>query len=145
MNSPPNQEPASSSRSSANVHSWTGPSPLVVRSSVSSWMATNRASRESCRSVSMNMAPNSTARRNAAMVFSGAVELGDRKSTRLNSSHVRISYAVFCLKKKKKKPAECLSFLAHDKYKCAERSGCTQPDHIRIHETLSHSTTCVIT
>src|SRR3989442_12021351 len=30
-----------------------------------------------------------------------AVEL-DRKSTRLNSSHVRISYAVFCLKKKKR-------------------------------------------
>src|SRR3989442_1888771 len=26
----------------------------------------------------------------------------DRKSTRLNSSHVRISYAVFCLKKKKR-------------------------------------------
>src|SRR5690349_23265619 len=29
--------------------------------------------------------------------------LVDRKSTRLNSSHVEISYAVFCLKKKKKK------------------------------------------
>src|SRR5690349_9635398 len=29
--------------------------------------------------------------------------MGDRKSTRLNSSHVEISYAVFCLKKKKKK------------------------------------------
>src|SRR5256885_3847328 len=28
--------------------------------------------------------------------------LGDRKSTRLNSSHLVISYAVFCLKKKKK-------------------------------------------
>src|SRR5207249_11904503 len=28
-------------------------------------------------------------------------EWGDRKSTRLNSSHVSISYAVFCLKKKK--------------------------------------------
>src|SRR3989442_3371640 len=28
-------------------------------------------------------------------------QLRDRKSTRLNSSHVRISYAVFCLKKKK--------------------------------------------
>src|SRR3989442_4473970 len=28
--------------------------------------------------------------------------LRDRKSTRLNSSHVRISYAVFCLKKKNK-------------------------------------------
>src|SRR5207249_7093524 len=27
-------------------------------------------------------------------------DLGDRKSTRLNSSHVSISYAVFCLKKK---------------------------------------------
>src|SRR5215813_14947353 len=34
----------------------------------------------------------------------GRVDLvQDRKSTRLNSSHVRISYAVFCLKKKKKK------------------------------------------
>src|SRR5690349_22467385 len=31
------------------------------------------------------------------------VNLRDRKSTRLNSSHVEISYAVFCLKKKKKK------------------------------------------
>src|SRR3712207_9262377 len=30
-------------------------------------------------------------------------ELEDRKSTRLNSSHANISYAVFCLKKKKKK------------------------------------------
>src|SRR6266496_3267722 len=34
---------------------------------------------------------------------------GDRKSTRLNSSHVEISYAVFCLKKKKKhKPEQSL-------------------------------------
>src|SRR5690606_41601566 len=33
----------------------------------------------------------------------GRVHLGtDRKSTRLNSSHVKISYAVFCLKKKTK-------------------------------------------
>src|SRR3712207_8206728 len=31
----------------------------------------------------------------------GAVEHLDRKSTRLNSSHANISYAVFCLKKKK--------------------------------------------
>src|SRR5690606_41992466 len=30
-----------------------------------------------------------------------AIEHIDRKSTRLNSSHVKISYAVFCLKKKK--------------------------------------------
>src|SRR5687768_18215771 len=33
----------------------------------------------------------------------GRQGLGDRKSTRLNSSHGYISYAVFCLKKKKKK------------------------------------------
>src|SRR5215813_9898988 len=32
---------------------------------------------------------------------SGSAHRRDRKSTRLNSSHVRISYAVFCLKKKK--------------------------------------------
>src|SRR5690606_40994566 len=31
------------------------------------------------------------------------IALEDRKSTRLNSSHVKISYAVFCLKKKKNK------------------------------------------
>src|SRR2546427_2505282 len=35
-----------------------------------------------------------------------ARQRGDRKSTRLNSSHSQISYAVFCLKKKKKKTAE---------------------------------------
>src|SRR5690554_8106112 len=33
--------------------------------------------------------------------FYSIYEMQDRKSTRLNSSHVRISYAVFCLKKKK--------------------------------------------
>src|SRR5690606_42102934 len=31
----------------------------------------------------------------------GRLSMADRKSTRLNSSHVKISYAVFCLKKKK--------------------------------------------
>src|SRR5690606_39341325 len=33
----------------------------------------------------------------------GTTKQADRKSTRLNSSHVKISYAVFCLKKKKHK------------------------------------------
>src|SRR3712207_8913766 len=33
----------------------------------------------------------------------GKIVVGDRKSTRLNSSHANISYAVFCLKKKKLK------------------------------------------
>src|SRR5262245_59398918 len=36
-------------------------------------------------------------------VGSGVFDPRDRKSTRLNSSHLGISYAVFCLKKKKKK------------------------------------------
>src|SRR5690349_23080422 len=36
------------------------------------------------------------------LAAAGRHDRGDRKSTRLNSSHVEISYAVFCLKKKKK-------------------------------------------
>src|SRR3989442_11100830 len=40
--------------------------------------------------------------RNRFLVIAGFLLLGgDRKSSRLNSSHVRISYAVFCLKKKR--------------------------------------------
>src|SRR5438045_8354245 len=42
----------------------------------------------------------SVVRRFATAFASGGIE--DRKSTRLNSSHLGISYAVFCLKKKKK-------------------------------------------
>src|SRR5688572_32768922 len=38
-----------------------------------------------------------------ALVLAAIGLYGDRKSTRLNSSHSQISYAVFCLKKKKKK------------------------------------------
>src|SRR5438445_2003510 len=38
-----------------------------------------------------------------AMEYLDGVTLKDRKSTRLNSSHANISYAVFCLKKKKNK------------------------------------------
>src|SRR6266540_5500287 len=34
--------------------------------------------------------------------YAPGIGSGDRKSTRLNSSHITISYAVFCLKKKKK-------------------------------------------
>src|SRR5256885_10890753 len=39
----------------------------------------------------------------------GAGRITDRKSTRLNSSHLVISYAVFCLKKKKTRNLECLT------------------------------------
>src|SRR3712207_7363128 len=37
----------------------------------------------------------------------GLLVVGDRKSTRLNSSHANISYAVFCLKKKKPHSSVC--------------------------------------
>src|SRR2546429_1857668 len=45
---------------------------------------------------------NANAVKNAIRVAAGLAKR-DRKSTRLNSSHGYISYAVFCLKKKKKK------------------------------------------
>src|SRR5690606_39651689 len=41
--------------------------------------------------------------RHASREASSHAGSGDRKSTRLNSSHVKISYAVFCLKKKRAK------------------------------------------
>src|SRR2546430_8464676 len=46
---------------------------------------------------------------------------GDRKSTRLNSSHSQISYAVFCLKKKKVNSA----ILAN-----TSTTGCAHPDYL---------------
>src|SRR5690554_7576269 len=54
----------------------------------------------------------------------------DRKSTRLNSSHVRISYAVFCLKKKKKKKSTNLSI----KHKQKQRQSYTKIQE----QTLKH-------
>src|SRR5215510_15580560 len=46
------------------------------------------------------------ARHRICLRSAGYRDARDRKSTRLNSSHVAISYAVFCLKKKKKKYIE---------------------------------------
>src|SRR5690606_39816018 len=50
------------------------------------------------------LAPRSRRPLLSALTF-GCTPLLDRKSTRLNSSHVKISYAVFCLKKKR---SECV-------------------------------------
>src|SRR5438874_7241771 len=52
-----------------------------------------------------------------------AAEVVDRKSTRLNSSHVEISYAVFCLKKKKKKNENIIQ----------------QKNHQKVHKRVSHT------
>src|SRR5690242_21244502 len=50
----------------------------------------------------------------------------DRKSTRLNSSHMSISYAVFCLKKKKKKHDHIIYLISHD------------PQQPSLHITILH-------
>src|SRR5436309_5116666 len=59
---------------------------------------------------SQMMAPAS-----AAIITYCVTSLGstDRKSTRLNSSHVKISYAVFCLKKKKKNKEKMYTTTTH--------------------------------
>src|SRR5206468_8199100 len=51
----------------------------------------------------------------------------DRKSTRLNSSHDQISYAVFCLKKKKKK--KLIEFIHKIHYKICQPTDITQYIH----------------
>src|SRR5699024_11478626 len=51
----------------------------------------------------INRAIDSTTPKSVVSLFAGAggLDIGDRKSTRLNSSHVSNSYAVFCLKREK--------------------------------------------
>src|SRR5258708_18808144 len=51
----------------------------------------------------------------------------DRKSTRLNSSHQIISYAVFCLKKKKVDRLEPINNHHHHRHQPAGRMGWTSP------------------
>src|SRR3712207_6561967 len=82
---------------------------------------------------------------------------GDRKSTRLNSSHANISYAVFCLKKKKtlaypvwagfqfrrRSPLSHSSFLYHSDLQCLLMSAKspTTPNQMTItRENYSHAT-----
>src|SRR5476651_2109660 len=54
----------------------------------------------------------------------------DRKSTRLNSSHANISYAVFCLKKKKKNVLRSDMIQTLKKMKCPDEAVTLQPDQI---------------
>src|SRR5438874_7272513 len=52
-----------------------------------------------------SIVPHRVRRQPSHLLPECAVDERDRKSTRLNSSHVEISYAVFCLKKKKQNTA----------------------------------------
>src|SRR2546422_5884227 len=56
-----------------------------------------------------------------------AVVPQDRKSTRLNSSHGYISYAVFCLKKKKKTDRSCIEQAAGDRRLQWRSCACISP------------------
>src|SRR5438445_4089424 len=67
------------------------------------------ASRKGNDSMSPTVPPTSTITTSG---LGGTV--GDRKSTRLNSSHANISYAVFCLKKKNKKKKDNIDENIHD-------------------------------
>src|SRR5438034_2442907 len=58
---------------------------------------------KACRPYLSRMATGSRSMSNARATLPEVSTERDRKSTRLNSSHTVISYAVFCLKKKKKK------------------------------------------
>src|SRR3712207_7396762 len=50
--------------------------------------------------------------RNGSLNYLRSLRSRDRKSTRLNSSHANISYAVFCLKKKKNNKSQTFNTLA---------------------------------
>src|SRR5439155_27381900 len=70
------------------------------------WQGTKRVfhrepGRDVCRQGSDNCATRSPRRRSRGGCWLGAERREDRKSTRLNSSHVASSYAGFCLKKKR--------------------------------------------
>src|SRR5260221_7787363 len=60
---------------------------------------------------------------NASVMRGGFVGV-DRKSTRLNSSHTVISYAVFCLKKKKENQKEGLALYPEERHYTTEEPNC---------------------
>src|SRR2546422_797423 len=83
---------------SAGQKKWlAGPQPTALWAQMERTRARNEIGRASCRERRERAATTTTARGLGVLE-----DESDRKSTRLNSSHGYISYAVFCLKKKKK-------------------------------------------
>src|SRR5256885_2760132 len=72
------------------------PYTTLFRSHPSTWKRLVRLSKEAERDGAYRVS-----KRPQAVVLNSEGQTRDRKSTRLNSSHLVISYAVFCLKKKK--------------------------------------------
>src|SRR5256885_7680395 len=81
------------------------PYTTLFRSWTGSCRVTRRPARRMRRRRMRPEAHHERPRRNAA-----CFGRSDRKSTRLNSSHLVISYAVFCLKKKKKRVLRSIEF-----------------------------------
>src|SRR5215475_4080407 len=73
----------------------------TLRARATTWSASVRAASPNGLTLSRTNSRHSALRRDKRD-FTQRLYRRDRKSTRLNSSHVKISYAVFCLKKKKK-------------------------------------------
>src|SRR5206468_10387122 len=85
------------------------PYTTLFRSSIFSLMSDRRKKQRTSISTSVFSLLPRPMRSDFIMFASLSIILrGDRKSTRLNSSHDQISYAVFCLKKKKKKKCKIL-------------------------------------
>src|SRR5690606_35731314 len=74
---------------------------VVLTNSATPPVAAAGGDQSLCNTSIFTMAANAAGPGTGTWTIQGAAN-GDRKSTRLNSSHVKISYAVFCLKKKKK-------------------------------------------
>src|SRR2546427_6808365 len=77
----------------------------VIGAAVAYWLSPKRGSKSPTAapgsSADQRARPDSTAAKSPSPRPASPEASGDRKSTRLNSSHSQISYAVFCLKKKK--------------------------------------------
>src|SRR3712207_8149490 len=91
------------------------PYTTLFRSRIT-WMEVGKASDIATRFVDEAAQHPEAVPKAAVERFLGQFELthADRKSTRLNSSHANISYAVFCLKKKKKDIYDAISSTSTD-------------------------------
>src|SRR5439155_9396889 len=100
-----------------NVSATTDIYTLSLHDALPIWLVASLACSDPCRRSGMVYEPDSpifAARMDAAQTCFAPTK--DRKSTRLNSSHVAISYAVFCLKKKiqQNRPARTISIAVVD-------------------------------
>src|SRR5207253_9141351 len=109
---PPPHPPPSPPPSLPPISSTTTPTPPTYTLSLHDALPISHAASRPCRTRRPNPGISTASCTTSAIPWRAAPRLtspwpprdvrrGDRKSTRLNSSHVAISYAVFCLKKKK--------------------------------------------